>query len=185
MAPYYTTYFSARPGSRGDRDRWGDHHQPEKIADWYASGFLPVYQRRCATCHGPIDLHERYAWGGKWSWIALSEPESSPALTAHLATSAGGRGITEKDFGKLLTPRWTERRSWLIERWSSIQNDYRAMKAAMDAGRQVELFPDTNDADYQTMLRAIRTGKELMNELPEADMPGFINRSAHMSFGGR
>jgi hypothetical protein len=47
------------------------------------------------------------------------------------------------------------------------------------------LFPDTNDADYQTMLRAIRTGKELMNELPEADMPGFINRSAHMSFGGR
>ena len=27
MAPYYTTYFSARPGSRGDRDRWGDNHQ--------------------------------------------------------------------------------------------------------------------------------------------------------------
>ncbi len=185
MAPYYTTYFSARPGSRGDRDRWGDNGQSEKIADWYAQEFQPVYQRRCAACHGSIELHERYAWGGKWSWIDLSEPESSPALTAHLATSAGGRGITERDFGKLLTPRWIERRSWLIERWSSIQADYRAMKAAMDAGDQVELFPDTRDPDYQTMLQAIRKGKQLVRELPEADMPGFINRSAHMSFGGR
>jgi len=185
MAPYYTTYYSARPGSRGDRDRWGDNSEAQKIADWYQQGFLPVFQRRCESCHGRIDLHERYEWGGKWAWIDLSEPESSPALTAHLAKSAGGRGLTEKDFGTLLTPRWTHRRSTLIERWSSIQDDYRAMEAALAAGLKVEPFRDTNDPDYQTMLQAIRAGRELVHQLPEADMPGFINRSAHMSFGGR
>jgi hypothetical protein len=185
MAPYYTTYYSARPGSRGDRDRWGDNREAQKIADWYTQGFAPVYQRRCESCHGPIQLHQRYEWGGKWAWIDLTRPECSPALTAHLARSAGGRGLTEKDFGKLLTPRWTERRSGLIERWSSIQNDYRTMQAALDAGRTVALFRDTHDADYQTMLQAIRVGQKLIGELPEADMPGFVNRSAHMSFGGR
>ncbi|MHB0958691.1 MAG: HzsA-related protein [Pirellulaceae bacterium] len=185
MAPYYTTYYSARPGSRGDRDRWGDNREAQKIADWYAQGFTPVYQRRCESCHGPIQLHERYEWGGKWSWIDLSQPEWSPALTAHLAQSAGGRGLTESDFGKLLNPRWTERRSWLIERWASIQRDYRFMEAALAAGQKVELFRDTQDPDYQALLQAIRTGQRQMGELPEADMPGFINRSAHMSFGGR
>ena len=55
----------------------------------------------------------------------------------------------------------------------------------MDAGHKLALFPDTRDADYQAMLQAIRKGKQLVNKLPEADMPGFINRSAHMSFGGR
>ena len=148
-------------------------------------GFCPVYQRRCESCHGPIDLHERYEWGGKWSWINLSRPEWSPALTAHLAQPAGGRGLTEKDFGTLLTPRWTERRSWLIERWSSIQDDYRVMQAALATGRHVELFRDTQDSDYQAMLQSIRAGQQLIGELPEADMPGFVNRSAHMSFGGR
>lgn len=185
MAPYYTTYYSARPGSRGDRDRWGDNHEPQKIADWYTQGFLPVYQRRCETCHGPIQLHERYAWGGKWSWLDLTQPEHSPALTAHLAQSAGGRGLTEKDFGRLLTPRWTERRSGLLERWSSIQDDYRIMQAAISAGKTVELFRDTQEADYQTMLQAIRTGQQQIGELPEADMPGFVSRSSHMSFDGR
>ena len=112
MVPYYTTYFSARPGSRGDRDRWADNRDVRKHADWYTQGFAPVYRRRCQSCHGPIPLgqgqSDPYDFGGKWSWIDLSRPEWSPALTAHLAKAAGGRGLTEQDFGKLLTPRWTE-----------------------------------------------------------------------------
>ena len=185
MAPYYTTSYSARPGSRGDRDRWSDNRESRQMADWYAKGFTPVYQQRCQSCHGPIQLHTRYEWGGKWGWIDLSRPESSPALTAHLAKAAGGRGITEKDFGRLLTPRWSQRRSSLIDRWVSLQDDYRVMQGALAAGRKVELFPDTRDSDYQIMLQAIREGRKQVLELPEADMPGFVNRSARMSFGGR
>ena len=182
MAPYYTTYYSARPGAVGDRDRWSDNQEPNKTANWYSKSFEPVYRRRCASCHGEIHLHSRYEFGGKWAWIDLSRPEFSPALTAHLSKTAGGRGITEKDFGKLLTARWTERRSSLIERWASLQQDYQCMKAALDAGRTVELFRDTQDLDYQAMYQAICVGQKLITELPEADMPGFINRSAHLSF---
>jgi hypothetical protein len=185
LAPYYTTYYSARPGSRGDRDRYGDNREPRKIADWYARGFEPVYQRRCAPCHGPIHLDAAFEWGGKWGWINFGQPEWSPALTAHLAKSAGGRGLTENDFGTLLKERWTERRSSLINRWASLQEDYRTLRAALAAGRKVDLFADTRDADYQALLQAIRAGSEYMNELPEADMPGFVNRSAHLSFGSR
>lgn len=40
-------------------------------------------------------------------------------------------------------------------------------------GRSPPLFPDTADADYQTMRQAIQQGKCLAKETPEADMPGF------------
>ena len=185
MAPYYTTYYSARPGSRGDRDRWGDNREPKKIADWYTQGFTPVYERRCQSCHGPIPLDAAYQWGGKWGWIDLSRPDWSPALNAHLSKEAGGRGITEKDFGQLLTPRWMGRRSFLLGRWASLQNDYRVLQAALAAGGKLQPFRDTNDPDYQAMLKAIRQGAASMAELPEADMPGFVNRSANNGFGGK
>jgi len=185
MAPYYATSFSARPGSLGDRDRWGDNREPKKIADWYTQGFAPAYERRCQSCHGPIHLDASYEWGGKWSWIDLSRPEWSPALTAHLSKETGGRGITKKDFGRLLTPRWNGRRSILLGRWASLQNDFRVMQAALASGQKFEAFRDTNDPDYQLMLKAIRQGAAYMKELPEADMPGFVNRSANNAFGGR
>jgi hypothetical protein len=59
------------------------------------------------------------------------------------------------------------------------------MQAALAAGRKVELFRDTQDPDYQALLQAIQAGRQHVAELPEADMPGFVNRSAHMSFAGR
>ena len=40
-------------------------------------------------------------------------------------------------------------------------------------GRLPPLFATTTDADYQAMLRAIETGRQLMLATPEADMPGF------------
>jgi hypothetical protein len=58
------------------------------------------------------------------------------------------------------------------------------MQAALAAGRKVELFRDTQDPDYEALLQAIRQGARYMAELPETDMPGFINRSANMSFAG-
>jgi len=40
-------------------------------------------------------------------------------------------------------------------------------------GQRPPQFTSTADTDYQTMLRAIREGKRLAEETPEADMPGF------------
>ncbi|MEI6647159.1 MAG: hypothetical protein WCP12_14070 [bacterium] len=181
MAPYYTTYYSARPGSRGDRDRWGAN-SGKGLAPWYTEGFQPVYNKHCVACHGSLDDFTKNSWFGKWSWLDLTRPEWSPALTAHLAKDAGGRGLTEKDFGKHLTKRWTERESSLIGLWGTTPGEWHTMDNAVKAGRKVELFKTTSDPVYQEILKAIIAGKQYHEQLPEADMPGFVNRSADKAF---
>ena len=43
-------------------------------------------------------------------------------------------------------------------------------------GEATFLFKNTEDPDYQTMLKAIGTGKRLSLETPRADMPGYVGR---------
>ena len=98
MIPYYATTDYARTEALSNRDKWG---QPDSkdLHDWYTKGFTPVYRSRCASCHGDIpDREFGFDRGVMWSWIDLTRPEWSPALTAHLAKSAGGRGIPAKGF---------------------------------------------------------------------------------------
>ncbi|MHC5058072.1 MAG: HzsA-related protein [Planctomycetota bacterium] len=86
---YYGTYARTRPDTRGGRDLWA--------SQWYSKGFLPVYDRHCASCHKrpggasyPQDSH----------WINLTHPEESLVLTAHLSKEAGGYGLTKQRKGK-------------------------------------------------------------------------------------
>ncbi|MHB8973637.1 MAG: hypothetical protein ACYC3X_25625 [Pirellulaceae bacterium] len=94
--PYYGTYAHSRPQSPGRRDMWTDP-QTGQLASWFAGEFLGVYQRRCVDCHGP--LAGSLDWEGRYAWINLTRPAHSAALTAHLASSAGGRGIVAADKG--------------------------------------------------------------------------------------
>ncbi len=126
--PYYGTYANSRPFSPGLRDRWSDP-KTGQYADWFRSGFLPVYKAKCAECHGPMDTTTD--WEGRYAWINLSRPEQSAALTAHLPKSLGGRAL----------PKFT--------------------------------LESQEDSDYQTMLQAIRKGREIMLQTPEADMDAF------------
>ncbi len=126
--PYYGTYAHSHPLSPGRRDRWTEA-ETGHLAPWFAQDFTGVFNSRCAGCHGKLEGSTD--WTGRYAWINLSKPPSSPALTAHLAKTAGGRGL--------------------------------------DKFR----FDSTADPDYQTMLRAIETGRQRMLAVPEADMPGF------------
>jgi mono/diheme cytochrome c family protein len=137
--PYYGTYAHSRPQSPGRRDLCTDVATGAESA-WFARDFLGVYQRACASCHGdfPNPGDPATLWDGRLAWINFSQPKFSPALTAHLAKSAGGRGIT--------TPT---------------------------DGKRPPVFASPSDADYQQLLKAIETGKQLMLATPEADMPGF------------
>jgi hypothetical protein len=142
MIPYYATTDYARTEALSNRDKWGKPDSKE-LHDWYTKGFTPVYRNRCASCHGEIPEREfGFDRGPMWSWIDLSKPEWSPALTAHLDKAAGGRGIPAKDFR----------------------------------------FRDSADPDYQAMLKAIVEGSKKAFEVPEADMPGFVNRSQDRSY---
>lgn len=99
--PYYGTYAHSHPRSPGRRDRFTDASTGREHA-WFARDFMGVYNRRCAGCHGgfPHPNDHDNIWDGRIAWINLSTPDLSPALTAHLAKKAGGRGITEPRNGK-------------------------------------------------------------------------------------
>ncbi len=139
--PYYGTYDHTRPLSSGYRDLFTDPGTG-KDSDWFAKRFLPVYQRRCVECHGPIPhpgVHgggKGHQWEGRYAWINLSRPEFSSALTAHLARAAGGRGL------------------------------------GMEKGaKEKPLFNSTDDPDYRAMLEAIREGHRGMMAHPRVDGP--------------
>ncbi len=99
--PYYATYSNSRPRSPGYRDLCTDVDSGRE-SQWYAKGFLGVYKRRCESCHGGIPHPNDHAriWDGRLAWINFSRPKHSPALTAHLAKGAGGRGLGTEEHGK-------------------------------------------------------------------------------------
>lgn len=141
MLPYYPTSNYAHLEAKSNRDKWG-HPDSKELLPWFTEGFAPVYTRRCASCHGAVKEGIGLANQQQWYWIDLTRPEWSPALTAHLAKEAGGRGIPAKDFA----------------------------------------FKDTSDPDYQALLKALSDGGKKAYETPEADMPGFVNRSQDKAF---
>jgi hypothetical protein len=137
--PYYGTYAHSRPKSPGRRDLCTDVATGADSA-WFARDFLEVYNRSCVSCHGkfPDPNDPASIWDGRLAWIDFSQPPFSPALTAHLAKAAGGRGLAKPVNGRL-----------------------------------PPVFATTADPDYQRLLKAIETGKQLMLATPEADQPGF------------
>ena len=141
MIPYYPTSDFAHMQAKSNRDKWGDRDS-KALLPWFTDQFAPVYNQRCASCHGRTDKDLGLRDQRQWAWIDLTNPESSPALTAHLAKAAGGRGIPAKQFQ----------------------------------------FSDAADPDYQALLAAIAEGGKKAYETPEADMPGFINRSGDCYF---
>jgi mono/diheme cytochrome c family protein len=132
--PYYGTYAHSRPRSPGKRDLATDVATGRPAA-WFADDFLGVYERRCAECHGKYpDPNDHAAiWDGRLAWINFTHPAWSPALTAHLAKAAGGRGIAmQRDGGDAsLLP--------------NTDPDYQTMLRAIQVGKR--LADETPEAD--------------------------------------
>ncbi|MDO4586590.1 MAG: DUF1080 domain-containing protein [Planctomycetia bacterium] len=145
--PYYGTYANAKPDSAGRRDRWAKRNGNDS-ANWMTQDVLPIYEKKCATCHqnlfgGNHDLpgvHDalNIDWTGRFAWINLSQPEHSFLLTTHLPQKEGGRGISTDPT--------------IPDQW---------------------IFATKNDPDYQQMLRGIQEGNQEMLAIPEADSPTF------------
>lgn len=133
--PYYGTYAHSRPLSPGKRDLATDVTTGRPSA-WFTGGFLGVYNRRCAECHGKYpDPNDHSAiWDGRLAWINCSHPEWSPALTAHLAKSAGGRGIQTPQNGRR-PPEFP----------TPADPDYQTMLRAIEEGKRLAL--ETPEAD--------------------------------------
>jgi len=133
--PYYGTYTHSRPLSPGKRDLATDVATGQPAA-WFARDFLGVYNRRCADCHGKYpDPNDHAAiWDGRLAWINFSHPAWSPALTAHLAKAAGGRGIETPQDGRH-PPRFAD----------TADPDYQTMLQAIQVGQR--LAEESPEAD--------------------------------------
>jgi len=127
--PYYGTYAHSRPLSPGRRDRWTEADSG-RLAPWFAQDFIGVYKRRCASCHGQFE--GTTDWTGRYAWINLSNPPSSPALSAHLDKTAGGRGLDKFRFASTTDP------------------DYQALLRAIETGQQRMLeVPEADMPGFQ------------------------------------
>lgn len=124
--PYYATYDHSRPHSPGYRDLCTEVETGQE-SEWYAQRFLGVYQRRCESCHGrpPHPNDHGQIWDGRLAWINFSRPQHSPALTAHLAKEAGGRGLGTQAEGQG-TVLWQQ----------TDDPDYLSMLHAIEEGRR-------------------------------------------------
>jgi len=124
--PYYATYAHSRPHSSGYRDLFTDVETGRESA-WYRERFLGTYNKRCGSCHGgfPHPNDHGRIWDGRYAWINLTRPQYSPALTAHLAKDAGGRGLGTEKGGKG-PPLFKDTKD----------PDYTTMLRAIEEGRQ-------------------------------------------------
>ncbi len=129
--PYYGTYANSRPLSPGKRDLWTDV-ETGHLSAWFERDFSGVYNRRCASCHGKYE--KTTDWTGRFAWINLTHPNLSPALTAHLSKTAGGRGITKSRQGRM-PPLFAD----------TTDPDYQTMLQAVETGRKLMLA--TPEAD--------------------------------------
>jgi hypothetical protein len=101
--------------------------EPGVGADAFVEEFVEVYNRRCQACHGSVPHPNDHAqiWDGRLAWINFTHPELSPALTAHLAKHAGGRGFVTS----------TEEPTEPLFR-DTTDADYARMLGAIETGRQ-------------------------------------------------
>ena len=120
--PYYGTYAHARPKSAGRRDLFA-HPTEARLADWFNKDLMPVFQRRCASCHAGFPGTGDF--GGMGAWVNFKRPQFSPLLTAHLPKTAGGRGIEKTKDGKPI-PMFTD----------ASDADYRTMLKAIEEGKR-------------------------------------------------
>ena len=123
--PYYGTYAHSRPKAPGRRDLCHDADTGQP-SEWYAKGFLGVYNRRCAECHGALE--GTIDWEGRFAWINFTNPTLSPALTTHLPKGQGGLGISTATEGEA---------SFVFG--NTDDSDYQAMLGAIEAGKRLSL----------------------------------------------
>jgi hypothetical protein len=169
-AAYPGTYAALGTGMLGEYRHNALQHPDLQWASTKAA--IEVMNRRCATCHGkgvapplpqsatddkgkppwePLRKDDHREWLSRHLVYNLSRPEKSLLLLAPLAKEAGGYGVCG---GRAKLPLSQSVRQ---EPHSPV----------------VDVFPNTNDADYQTLLASIRDAKKYLDDVKRFDMPGF------------
>jgi len=160
-ATYPGTYAGLRPGTPPSSHTRPDPHSYPPTYGSVSTGTVPgcnetlntIVKRRCMTCHSDdLPMGRRFVKTQKHLNVPrhyclnlynLTHPEESMILKAPLAEKAGG---------------W----SWC-----------RTKATDGKAGQPARVFANPEDADYQSILRAIELAKTQLYEMKRFDMPGF------------
>jgi mono/diheme cytochrome c family protein len=171
-AVYPGTYAALGTGMIGgyfDGSWGGGRKEINNDARWPTSvRGAEVINRRCTSCHTESrrlpqnmseEVNSRY-WEVKPGDMALQQsrhivfnltrPKKSLILLGPLSRQAGGYGAC------------------------------RLVGEHGKAGQEVEVFKDTQDPDYQTLLAMVRAGQENLDEIKRFDMPGFQPRAEYI-----
>jgi hypothetical protein len=157
--PYYHTYLYTDGTVNGARCRWYDD-LPE---GWFRKDFAPVFERRCLGCHRrTVDISD--AWLGRRTVTVTSRVWTDITLM--------DQGLQIEDAVATFGPEY--RINLTHPEWSQMLT---APLAAQAGGlglcrdtNGVPVFPTTDDPDFQTMLRALTTGKRWLEANPRVDM---------------
>ncbi|MBR5626863.1 MAG: DUF1080 domain-containing protein [Thermoguttaceae bacterium] len=147
--PYYGTFAHAKPNAAGRRDRWAQAETAE-MAPWMQNGILPVYEEKCASCHKNL-------LGGNRDLPGVHDAQNID-WTGRFAWI----NLTRPENSPLLTAHLSK------------DAGGRGLATQSEQPESI-LFKDKSDATYQSLLKSIQEGSQMMYAIPEADMPGFKN----------
>ncbi len=160
-ATYPGTYAGLRPGTPPSSHTRPDPHSYPPTYGSVSTGTVPggdetldsIVKRRCLTCHNDeLPMGSRFVKTQQHLNVPrhyclnlynLTHPVKSMILKAPLAKQAGGWG-------------------WCRSKATDGQT-----------GPPARVFADTDDSDYQAILRAIELAKTQLYEMKRFDMPGF------------
>ncbi len=157
--PYYHTYLYTDGTVNGARCRWYDDH-PD---GWFQKEFAPVFMRRCFDCHKrTVDISD--AWLGRCTVTVTSKVWNDITLMSQGLQIENSVPTFGPEYRINLThPEWSQ---MLTAPLAKSAGGLGLCKASQDQ----PIFAGTNDSDYQTILKALRRGAELLKANPRVDM---------------
>ena len=157
--PYYHTYLYTDGEVNGARDRWYD----DLPDGWFQKEFAPVFKRRCYDCHQrTVEISD--AWLGRRSVTVTSKVWSDITLM--------DQGLQIENSVAFCGPEYR------INLTHPASSQMLTAPLAREAGglglckdpAGLAVFKDPTDPDYQMMLRALQTGRRMLDLNPRVDM---------------
>jgi len=164
--PYYGTYDVTDRRVIGGRDRWFVDDRD----GWFHKEFLPVFNRRCMSCHQRYLAPQTYNYnpGGngtilvtssRWNDTALSQFQLGHGRicwTGQIGPD-GRINLTHPDWSRMLT--------------APLPTEAGGLGLCRPKEDLPKPFSGTSDPDYLAMRRALRKAHETLMAHPRVDMP--------------
>ncbi|MDP6526517.1 MAG: DUF642 domain-containing protein, partial [Kiritimatiellia bacterium] len=159
--PYYGVYHYTDDRVRGARDRWC----APKENNWFQKSFVPVFDRRCYTCHAhEVDISQ--SWNRVTHKTVTSKAWSNRSLMAH-GFSGCDPHITLYGPANRINLTHPE---WSLALTAPLSKKAGGLGLCKSKEDKPFIFKDKTDRDYQAMLKSLQKGRDYLTAHPRMDM---------------